>query len=108
MTEFNDELRRGVRADAVAAVDDAMGAAVLQIEQHPLHLQSQLLARILSALTFGVGHFRRSEVFALDRGTRTLVVALADQRAGGGMPVEVWEQAVDAAGAAQLQLAGTE
>ena len=106
MDEFDHELRRTVRADAIAAVDDPLAAVLLQIEQQPLHLQSRLLTRILSALTFGVGPFRQSELFTLDRSSRTLALALANARAAGSAPLSAWEAAVDAAGTAQLATSG--
>lgn len=102
MQEFNQELRRGLDADLVAAVADPLAAALTQIQAHPHQLQSLLLARILSALTFGVGHFRRAELFGLDRATRALVVALESASHALTMPNVMWQSAVDAAGAAQL------
>jgi hypothetical protein len=102
MQEFNEELRRGLDSGVATAVVDPLTAAVTQIQAHPHQLQSLLLARILSALTFGVGHFRRAEVFGLDRATRVLVVALESASQLLTMPNAVWQSAVDAAGAAQL------
>jgi hypothetical protein len=99
--EFHDELRRTARNDG-AAVENALGAAVMQIEQDPALSQSRLLARVLSALTFGVGQFRRAELSAFDRPTRALALALVDARVAGTIPPEAWEKAVDAAGVAQL------
>ena len=103
LDEFNRELRRDLRSDAIAAVENPLRAAVVQIEQQPLLLQSRLLARILSALAYGVGQFRCSELYALDRPTRVLALALANARAASGTAVEAWEKAVDAAGSAQLK-----
>jgi len=103
--EFQRELRRSARNDG-PAVENALGAAVVQIEHDPATLQSRLLARILSALTYGVGQFRRAELSAFDRPTRALALALVDARTAGTTPVEAWEHAVDAAGAAQLAAEG--
>jgi hypothetical protein len=101
--EFSRELRYGIAPEAIAAVADPLAAALVLIEEHPQHLQALLLARILSALAFGAGQFRKAEVFGLDRPTRALAVALANVRAAGSMPHALWESAVDAAGAAQLR-----
>ena len=100
MTDFGKELRYGLTAEMIAGIENPLSAAVAQIEKHPEHLQSLLLARIVSALTFGVGQFRRAEVFGLDRPTRALAVALMNVRAADSVPVAMWESAVDAAGAA--------
>lgn len=100
--EFSRELKYGVAVDAIAAIDDPLDAVVSRIEEHPQHLQSLLLARILSAHAFGTGFFRKAEVYGLDRATRALAVALGNARASGNHPNQAWESAVDAAGAAQL------
>ena len=100
MPDFAKELRSGLTADMVAAIQDPLATAVAQIEEHPQHLQSLLLARIVSALTFGVGQFRRAELFGLDRPTRALAVALMNVRDAGSIPLAMWERAVDAAGTA--------
>jgi hypothetical protein len=107
MHEFGRELRYGLAAEAIAAVECPLDTAVLQIQNHPQHLQSLLLSRILSALAFGVGQFRRAEVFGLDRATRALAVALMNLRESGAVPAGSWEGAVDHAGAAQLGLQRT-
>ena len=99
--EFSRELRYGIRPESIAAIGDPIAAALGLIEEHPQLLQAQLLARILSALTSGIGQFRKAEVFGLDQPTRALAVALEDVRAAGSVPNAVWESAVDAAGAAQ-------
>jgi hypothetical protein len=99
--EFSRELRYGIPPDTIAAIGDPITAALGLIEEHPQHLQALLLARILSALTFGAGTFRKAEVFGLDRPARALAVALENVRTAGSVPNAVWESAVDAAGAAQ-------
>jgi hypothetical protein len=100
--EFNDELRHAARLDRPMVVENPLGAALVQIEEHPTYTQSRLLARIMSALTYGVGQFRRAELSALDTKTRGLALALVDASSAGNTPREVWIEAVDAAGAAQL------
>ena len=99
--EFSRELRYGIRPDSIAAIRDPIAAALALIEEHPQLLQALLLARILSALTSGIGQFRKAEVFGLDQPTRALAVALDNVRTAGSVPDAVWERAVDAAGAAQ-------
>ena len=101
--EFALELRYGIRPDAVATVENPLDAALVLIEKHPQHLQSVLLARILSALTFGGGQFRKSEVFGLDRPSRLIAVALGDVRLAGTVPIDAWQHAVEAIGMAQAR-----
>jgi hypothetical protein len=94
--EFAQELKRGVGGSVVSEAADPLGAALQQIGQDPERLQSQLLTRMLIALTHDTGLFRRSEVFALDRDGRALAVALVAAHAA--MPVETWKRVVDASG----------
>ena len=101
-TQFQDELRIVARNDRPLVIADPLAAAVTQIEQHPSFAQSRLLTRILTALTYSDGVFRRAELASFDSPTRGLVLALmADFRAGTA-PREAWIKAVDAAKAAQL------
>ena len=104
--EFNRELRQSARLDRATVVENPLGAALVQIEEHPTYLQSRILARLMSALTYGVGQFRRAELSALDAPTLTLALALADASTAGTTPHQVWIEAVDAAGAAQLAAGG--
>ena len=94
--EFAQELRRGVGGSVVSDADDPLGAAIQQIGQDPVRLQSQLLARMLIALTHDTGLFRRSEVFAFDRDGRALAVALVAAHAA--MACETWKRVVEASG----------
>ena len=100
--EFQDELRQSARLDRPLEVADPLAAALAQIEQHPSFAQSRLLTRILSALTYSEGTFRRAELATFDLPTRGLAVALVKSCAEGIAPRDAWVKTVDAAHAAQL------
>jgi hypothetical protein len=103
--EFQDEVRLSARLDRPLVIEDPLAAALEQIQQHPFFAQSRLLARILTALTYSEGSFRRAEIASFDLPTRGLVVALiaeCAECAEGGAPREAWVKAVTAANAAQL------
>ena len=97
--EFAAELRHGVGGNVVSAVEDPLGAALQHVARDPTQTSSQLLARMVTALSHDTGQFRRSEVFAFDRDTRALAVALVAAHAG--MPAAAWARAVDASGIVQ-------
>jgi len=73
----------------------------MRIEQNPTHSQSRLLTRVLSALTYDLGEFRRAEIAAFDAETLAIVISLMDAHAGGALTREDWTRAADAAMAAQ-------
>lgn len=100
--EFQDELRRIGRFDVRISIADPVGAALEQIQRHPVYTQSRVLTRILSALTYSGGEFRRAEISALDSATRALVIALMDDCSAGTTPKAAWIAAVSAANAAEL------
>lgn len=104
--QFQEELRRVARFRPRLEGAGALAAAVKKIEENPAYSQSRLLARILTALTYGRGVFRRAEVAALDAETLTVVSSLMDACAAGTSPREEWERAVDAASAAQARCGG--
>jgi hypothetical protein len=79
---------------------------VKRIEQNPAFAQSRLLARVLTALAYREGEFRRAELSAFDVATLDIVIALMDARAAGTPAGEDWVRAVDAARAAQLGAGG--
>lgn len=99
---FEEELRRIARFRPQHPAGDPLDAAVKKIERNPAFTQSRLLARILSALAYREGEFRRAELSALDMGTVDIVVALMDASAAGTLTREEWTCAVDLANAAQL------
>jgi hypothetical protein len=99
---FQEELRRISRLCPRLAVGDPLAAAVRRIEQNPAFAQSRLLTRILSALIYQKGDFRRAEVAALDAQTLAMVIALMDAHTNGTSTREEWMFALDAAKAAEL------
>ena len=99
---FQEELRRVARSLARVPIGDPLAAAVRKITQNPAFTQSRLLARILTALTYQMGEFRRAEISAFDSDTLAMVITLMDAHAAGTSPREEWTSAVDAAKAALL------
>jgi hypothetical protein len=105
-TQFQEELRRGASFCPRLPVGDPLAAAVRRIEQNPAFAQSRLLTRILAALIYQEGEFRRAEIAALDADTLAMVIALMDARAAATSTREEWVCAIDAARAAQLGAGG--
>ena len=99
---FLEELRRVARYGRALPVGDPLAAAVRRIENSPALAQSRLLTRILTALTYQQGEFRRAEVAALDSETLAMVSTLMDAHAAGKSAREDWVRAADAAKAAEL------
>ena len=107
LVRFQEELRRVAHFfRSRLPVGDPLAAMVRRIEQNPAFAQSRLLTRILAALTYQQGEFRRAEVSALDADTLAMVVALMDVHAAGTSTREDWVRAADAAKAAQLGAGG--
>ena len=100
--QFQDELRHVARFDLPHAGDNPLAAAVQTITDNPAFSQSRLLGRILTALTYQRGEFRRAEASALDSATRKIVVALINADRAGTTVRADWEKAVTAAEAAQV------
>ena len=100
IVQFQDELRRAGRFCPRPPAPDALGAIVRKIEQSPAHTQSRLLTRILAALTYQKGEFRRAEAAALDADALAIAVTLIDEHAAGTTNREDWIRAVAAARAA--------
>jgi hypothetical protein len=104
---FQEELRRVARFfRSRVSVGDPLDATVRKIEQNPAFTQSRLLTRILVALTYQQGEFRRAEISALDADTLAMVITLMDVHAAGTSTREEWVRAADAANAAQLGVGG--
>ena len=104
---FQEELRRVARFfRSRLSVGDPLEATDSKIEQNPAFSQSRLLTRILAALAYQQGEFRRAEVSALDAETLAMVVTLMDVHAAGTSTREDWVRAADAAKAAQLGVGG--
>ena len=104
---FQEELRRVARFfRSRLPVGDPLEATVRKIEQNPAFTQSRVLTRILAALTYQQGEFRRAEISALDADTLAMVITLMDVHAAGTSTREDWVRAADAAKAAQLGAGG--
>ena len=99
---FQEELRRVVRYRTSPPIGDPLEAAVRRITQNPAFTQSRLLARVLRALTYQEGEFRRAEVAALDSDTLAMVIMLMDRQAAGTTTREEWVCAVELARAAEM------
>ncbi len=107
MIGFQDVLRRSAQFFRPRVPPgDPLAETVKQIEQNPAYAQSRLLTRILAALTYQEGEFRRAEASSLDSETLFLVIKLMDAYAAGAHAREEWIRAVDAARAAELGAGG--
>jgi hypothetical protein len=107
MIGFEGELRLSMhffRPRAAAA--DPLARTLKQIEQNPACPQSRLLTRILAALTYQEGEFRRAEASSLDSEALFMVIDLMDAYAAGTPAREEWIRAVETAKAAQLAAGG--
>ena len=99
--QYQEALRHVVRFRAQPTIEDPLASAVKLIEQGPAFAQSRLLTRILVALTYQEGAFRRAEIGALDAETFAMVITLMDAFASGASPHAAWEEAVASARAAE-------
>jgi len=104
--QFQEALRHVIRFRQQPPIVDPLASAVKRIEQNPAFSQSRLLTRILDALTYQQGEFRRAEIAALDAETFAMVITLMDAYAAGTSTRAQWEQAVEAAKAAELGAGG--
>src|SRR5512132_3602031 len=93
---FFEALRGVARYGRALPVGNPLAAAIKRIENSPALAQSRLLARILTALTYQQGEFRRAEVAALDSETLAMVITLMDAHVAGTPSREDWVRAVDA------------
>jgi hypothetical protein len=103
---FGEELRRIGRFGRPALVGQPLDAAVTKIQKNPAFAQSRLLSRVLTALTYQRGEFRRAEIAAFDAETLAMVTALMDAHASGTPPAGDWMSAVDAVRAAESGAGG--
>lgn len=97
---FQEELRRVVRYRTSPPIGDPLDAAVRRITQNPAFTQSRLLARVLTALLYREGEFRRAELATFDSDTLAMVIALMDAHAAGTSSREEWVRAANDAKAA--------
>lgn len=98
--EFQDELRRVARFALPRPVENPLAVAVQTIKNAPAFTQSRLLGRILTALTYDRGEFRRAEASALDSATLGIVIELINAASAGTTAREDWINAVTACDAA--------
>ena len=98
--QFQEELRRVARFDLRPPVENPLAAAVKRIQDNPAFAQSRLLSRILTALTYERGEFRRAEASALDSATLSIVIALMNAARAGTTARDDWISAVNACDAA--------
>jgi hypothetical protein len=101
IVQFQEELRRARRFCPRPPAVNALLAVVQKIERNPAFAQSRLLTRILTALTYQKGEFRRAEAATLDVEALGMAVTLMDEYAAGTSTHEDWVRAVDSARAAQ-------
>jgi len=83
-----------------------LAETVKTIEQNPATTQSRLMTRILAALTYQEGEFRRAEASSLDADTLFRALTLINAYASGTPAREEWIRAVASAKAAQLAAGG--
>ena len=93
--QFQEELRRIGRFNQLA-VENPLADAVRKVRDNPTFAQSRLLTRILTALTYDRGEFRRAEASALDSATLGLVIALMNAAGAGTTARAEWVNAVTA------------
>ena len=97
LTQFQDELRRIGRLDLTEPVPNPLSAAVQKISENPALAQTRLLGRMLKALMYECGEFRRAEASAFDRTTLRLVIALMNAARAGTNTRAEWLEAIEAA-----------
>lgn len=98
--EFQGELRRAGRFCSPSPAGDPLVAVLNAVEQNPACVQSRVLTRVLAALTYQSGEFRRADVSALDTVALKLAIALMDAFVAGIPVREEWIRTADAASAA--------
>jgi hypothetical protein len=99
---FQEALRGIARYRSQVPVGDPLDVAVRKIADNPAFTQSRLLARMLVALTYQEGEFRRAELATFDSDTLAMVITLMNMHAAGTTSREQWVRATEAAKAALL------
>ncbi|MDH5535500.1 MAG: hypothetical protein OEZ08_08025 [Betaproteobacteria bacterium] len=99
--QFQEELRRAGRFCPRSVIVKPLDEAVKAVAQNPACVQSRLLTRLLAALTYQCGEFRRADVSALDTPALMLTISLMDACAAGTSTDEEWIHATEAARAAE-------
>ena len=95
--QFGEELRRAGRFNFRPPAANPLQEAVQKIKDNPSFSQSRLLRRVLTALAYERGEFRRAEASALDAATLSIVIELLNAAREGTIAQEDWIKAVDAA-----------
>jgi hypothetical protein len=99
---FQEELRRIARFNTRVLTGDPLEVALTKVKQNPAFTQCRLLTRVLVALAYQKGEFRRAELAAFDSETLMLVIALMDAHAAATSTREKWTAAVAETEAALL------
>ena len=94
--EFGDELRRVGRYSARPSSANPLSQVVQMIKDNPAFAQSRLMLRVLTALAYQRGEFRRPEASALDSVTLSLAIQLFNAAGAGSIPQADWVNAVTA------------
>jgi hypothetical protein len=100
LPQFELELRRIARFHKSSPAALGLGEAVEKIKANPTLAESRLLARVLRALAFRSGEFRRAEMSGFDSTTLPIVVALMNAARDGANTRDEWMEAVELAEAA--------
>jgi len=100
LVQFQEELRRVARFELRSPVENPLAEAVRKIKENPAFTQSRLLSRVLIALTYERGEFRRAEASALDSATLGIAIALMNAAQAGTTSRDDWINAVSACDAA--------
>jgi hypothetical protein len=100
LLQFEEELRRVARFDVHSPVANPLAEAVRKIKENPAFTQSRLLSRLLTALTYERGEFRRAEASAFDSATLGIAIALMNAAHAGTPARDDWINAVSACDAA--------
>jgi hypothetical protein len=93
--QFQDELRRVSRFNAIEEPTDPLSTAVKCIRDNPTLAQQRLLSRLVQALTHEHGEFRRAEASAFDSNTLRLAIALMNAARAGTIAAADWQRAVE-------------
>ena len=97
LVRFQQELRHIARFDVSEPVDNPLSAAVRKIAENPHLSQARLLGRMIKALAYEQGDFRRADACAFDKATLRLVIALMNTACAGTNTRAEWLEALTAA-----------
>jgi hypothetical protein len=100
LEQFEEQVRHAARFDAGAPTENPLAAAVQKIRDNPALMPSRLLGRMLHALTYHAGEFRRADVSALDPAALRIMIALMNAARSNTNSRGDWISAVNDADAA--------